>query len=127
MYHIKLQSSGASFTATASEFLNGVPLPLTDVTFEEGAMYFTTGGRKLESGFTEFTNNNDQKRKRNSIKKSVIRRLLDTFHDTSLVADYNLIWENIGNKDRYIAYSARIALENHGVNNWASYINLKLS
>ncbi len=126
MYHIKLQSSGASFTATASEFLNGIPLPLTDVTFgAEGAMYFTTGGRRLESGlYRVWSHNNDQKKEKETASKNLkLRRLLDTFHDTSLVADYNLIWENIGNKDRYIAYSARIALENHGVNNWASYIN----
>jgi hypothetical protein len=39
------------------------------------------------------------------------------------VADYDLVWENIGNSDRYIAYSARIALENHGVEIWASRIH----
>ena len=128
MYHIELQSSGASFTANSSEFLNGIPLPLTDLTFgADGAMYFTTGGRRLQSGlYRVWSDKNDHKKEKEIASKPLkLRKLLDTYHDTSLVADYNLIWENIGNKDRYIAFSARIALENHGVEKWASYINSK--
>jgi putative heme-binding domain-containing protein len=125
MYHIELQSSGASYTATSSEFLNGVPLPLTDLTFgADGAMYFTTGGRRLESGlYRVWSDKKDQKKQKETPRKEVeLRRLLDTYHDTSLVADYDLVWENIGNSDRYIAYGARIALENHGIEIWASRI-----
>ena len=59
--------------------------------------------------------NNQKEEKETPTKALELRRLLDTYHDTSLVADYELVWENIGNSDRYIAYSARIALENHGV------------
>ena len=126
MYHIELQSSGASYTATSSEFLNGVPLPLTDLTFgADGAMYFTTGGRRLASGlYRVWSDKNNQKEEKETPTKALeLRRLLDTYHDTLLMADYDLIWENIGNNDRYITHSARIALENHGIEIWASRIH----
>ncbi|MBC7920719.1 MAG: heme-binding protein, partial [Ferruginibacter sp.] len=50
IYAIHLQPQGASYTAEAEEFISGSPLPLTDgVIGPDGALYFLTGGRRLES------------------------------------------------------------------------------
>ena len=49
--------SGASYTGELEEFLNGSPLPLTDVVInpKDGAMYFTIGGRNTMSGLYRVT------------------------------------------------------------------------
>ncbi len=50
IYAIKLEPQGATYKATAEEFISGAPLPLTDGEIgPDGALYFLTGGRKLIS------------------------------------------------------------------------------
>ena len=50
IYHIELQPDGSSYKGKAEEFISGSPLPLTDGAIgPDGAMYFLTGGRKIES------------------------------------------------------------------------------
>ena len=50
IYAIHLQPEGSSYKATAEEFISGSPLALTDgVIGPDGALYFLTGGRRLES------------------------------------------------------------------------------
>jgi hypothetical protein len=50
IYAVHLEPQGASYTAKAEEFISGAPLPLTDgVIGPDGAMYFLTGGRRLDS------------------------------------------------------------------------------
>jgi glucose/arabinose dehydrogenase len=50
IYAIHLTPKGATYEATAEEFISGAPLPLTDGTIgPDGAFYFATGGRRLES------------------------------------------------------------------------------
>src|SRR6188474_3162560 len=49
-YAIQLKPEGSSYTANAEVFVSGTPLPLTDgMIGPDGALYFLTGGRKLES------------------------------------------------------------------------------
>ena len=57
LYAVHLEPSGASYTATKEEFLTGSPLPLTDAIIrkQDGAMYFTIGGRKVQSGLYRVT------------------------------------------------------------------------
>ena len=57
MYAIHLTPSGATYTAEKEEFLSGIPLPLTDAIIhpKDGAMYFTIGGRRVQSGLYRVT------------------------------------------------------------------------
>ncbi len=57
LYAAHLQPEGASYTAELEEFLNGSPLPLTDVVInpKDGAMYLTIGGRGTMSGVYRVT------------------------------------------------------------------------
>ena len=57
MYAIHLTPQGASFRAEKEEFVAGKPLPLTDVVIhpQDGAMYFTIGGRKTQSALYRVT------------------------------------------------------------------------
>lgn len=57
MYAVHMTPSGASYKATTEEFVTGAPLPLTDLVVSEkdGAMYFATGGRRVQSGLYRVT------------------------------------------------------------------------
>jgi hypothetical protein len=56
LYAVHLKPSGASYTGEKEEFIAGSPLPLTDIVIgEDGAMYFTTGGRRTQSGLYRVT------------------------------------------------------------------------
>lgn len=57
LYAVHLTPSGASYKGALEEFVTGSPLPLTDLVVSEkdGAMYFTTGGRKVQSGLYRVT------------------------------------------------------------------------
>jgi len=50
MHAIHLKPSGSTYSGERDEFLSGLPLPLTDGAIgPDGALYFLTGGRRLES------------------------------------------------------------------------------
>ena len=50
IYSVHLKPKGATYEGTREEFISGSPLPLTDgVIGPDGALYFLTGGRRLES------------------------------------------------------------------------------
>ena len=56
MYHAKLTPNGSSFDAEVTEFISGVPLPLTTgLVGDDGALYFLTGGGRMESGLYRVT------------------------------------------------------------------------
>ena len=57
LYAVHLKPKGASYTATKEEFVTGAPLPITDAIIhpDDGAMYFTIGGRKVQSGLYRVT------------------------------------------------------------------------
>jgi putative heme-binding domain-containing protein len=57
MYAVHLKPSGSTYEGTAEEFVTGTPLPLTDVVVNpaDGAMYFTVGGRGVQSGLYRVT------------------------------------------------------------------------
>ena len=125
MYHVGLEDQGASYVGMRTEFLSGVPLPLTDVaTGDDGAMYFTTGGRRLESGlFRVWYDGKGQKPSVDSVPDELaLRKTLEDLQDPSVRTNKRLIWKELGNPDRFIRYSARVALENHGVEQWMDRI-----
>ncbi len=57
MYAVHMEPDGGTFTGKLEEFITGTPLPLTDVVINphDGAMYFTIGGRKVQSGLYRVT------------------------------------------------------------------------
>ena len=57
LYAVHLKPDGSSYTATKEEFVTGAPLPITDAIIHpgDGAMYFTIGGRRVQSGLYRVT------------------------------------------------------------------------
>lgn len=117
MYYVSLTPEGATYTASYEEFLSGSSLPLTDgIAGDDGAMYFLTGGRRLESGLYRVFYNGDDKAKVQVTKETpltdeqLLRRKLESY-SMGQPADLDLIWSSLGHADRRIRYAARVSLE----------------
>ena len=56
IYAVHLTPNGSTYTATKEEFVTGGPLPVSDAIIgKDGAMYFTIGGRRVQSGLYRVT------------------------------------------------------------------------
>lgn len=124
IYAIYPKSNGASYTATGEEFISGSPLPLTDgVIGPDGALYFLTGGRRLESDMyrvyyagSETKNTAMAKVELNEAQKT--RKKLETYHGKPTAGAVNEAWPFLKDKDRFIRYAARIAVEAQPLSEW---------
>jgi putative heme-binding domain-containing protein len=107
IYAVHLQPSGASYTGRAEVFLKGRPLNVTGIDFgPEGAMYFTTGGRRTQSGLyrVSWTGSPTQANRPKS---------------TSSPAKKNPeIWNALDSSDLWTRHAARVELEMRPVNQW---------
>lgn len=124
IYAVHLEPKGASYSAKAEEFLSGAPLPLTDgVIGPDGAMYFLTGGRRLESDLYRIYYKDN---KENTTPLAAVqpteqqqeRRKLEAFHGGPKAGAVEAAWPFLKNEDRFLRFAARIAIENQPVAEW---------
>lgn len=120
VHTVKLKPSGSSYTAEREEFLSGMPLPLTDgVIGPDGALYFLTGGRRLESDLYRVSYMGDAQWMENRPNDdNITRRMLEEFHEGSNPRALETAWPYLDHKDRFISYAARIAVEHQPVETW---------
>lgn len=125
IYAVELTPDGASYTASAHEFLSGSPLPLTDaVVGEDGAMYLTTGGRRLGSKLYRVTYRGDADTAPSAgpaapTAEAELRLALEALHTPDAPAGaLDTIWPALGHADRHVRYAARIALEHQPAQRW---------
>lgn len=132
VYYIDLKESGSSYEGEKEEFFSGTPLPLTDaIAGSDGALYFATGGRRLNSHFyrlryvgAENTVQEDGQEQEAINELRALRQKLEVFHQSDVPADLSFIWKNLSHSDRFIRYAARIALEHQNPSKWTNrYIN----
>jgi putative heme-binding domain-containing protein len=134
MYFIDLEPDGSTYTGTKEEFLSGTPLPLTDgVVGADGAMYFATGGRRLQSdlyrvyytgteatepaGTTEFTEAQNALRKQRLQWEEVIAQT-----GAAPLPELNDFRVGFASEDRFVRYAARLALEQYPVSDWVEWL-----
>lgn len=125
MYHVALQPEGSSYKANVEEFISGSPLPLTDGAIgPDGALYFLTGGRKINSNlFRVYYGNNDGKDTALTADQSAAaarhtRQQLEAFQGKPDKAAIEMAWPLLNSNDRFIQYAARIAVEHQPVSEW---------
>jgi putative heme-binding domain-containing protein len=124
IYAIRPQADGAGYTASAEEFVSGSPLPLTDgVIGPDGALYFLTGGRRLESDLYRvyYSDNKEGTEKLPGVELTEtqrLRRKLETYHGAPKADAIDFAWPYLNSEDRFIRYAARIAVEHQPVNEW---------
>ena len=132
IYFVDIQPEGATYRAKAEEFLSGTPLPLTDgVIGPDGALYFMTGGRKLDSDLYRVSyKNRDKSGQPRQVadvpslnSEHATRRKLEEYHRPSKDPKaINFIWKYLKDEDRHIRYAARIALEHQPIDSWINKV-----
>ncbi|MCU0400921.1 MAG: c-type cytochrome [Algoriphagus sp.] len=125
IYAIHLTPNGATYDATAEEFISGSPLPLTDgIIGPDGAFYFATGGRRLESDLYRVTYKGELDdyvplTEADLPQEAKLRRELEQYHKAGAPAEgLEKAWAQLGHADRYVQYAARIVLEHQPVDSW---------
>ena len=124
MHAINLKPSGSTYTADREEFLSGLPLPLTDGAIgPDGALYFLTGGRRLESDLYRVSYTGNESTAPVAAvpinAANALRRSLEKFHTGGPnPAAVSTAWPQLKNPDRFIRYAARLALEHQPVSEW---------
>ncbi|MFP6872978.1 MAG: c-type cytochrome [Verrucomicrobiales bacterium] len=132
LYAVHLEAKGSTYSGTFEEFASAQPLPLTDILInpEDGAMYFTVGGRRVQSALYRVTYTGKESTAPVSAAKSAAeckgqrqrRHALESHlqKDASPAAgkDLDHIWQSLGSPDRGIRHAARAALEKQPVGNW---------
>jgi len=125
LYAVHLTPDGSAYRAEAEEFLSGSPLPLTDVVVnpKDGALYFTIGGRKTQSGLYRVTYAG-----KDSTAPSLsgptpgplhtLRHQLESFHGHQDPKAVDAAWPYLSHEDRYIRFAARVAVEHQDVKSW---------
>lgn len=127
IYAVHLKPKGASYTAEAEEFLSGAPLPLTDGVFgPDGALYFMTGGRRLESDLYRVYFEGDEGDVKNVLvtdegtQVRELRKSLEAYHGKPHKDAVANVWPHLKHEDRFVRYAARVALEHQAVSAWSS-------
>lgn len=124
MYAVHLQPNGSSYKATAEEFISGSPLPLTDgLVGPDGAVYFLTGGRRLESDLYRITYTGTESTAAATQAPTVtaehkIRTDLEKYHGEPIAGAVDAAWPYLNHADRFVRYAARVAVEHQPVNQW---------
>lgn len=128
IYAIELTNQGATYTGQREEFLSGLPLPLTDgVIGPDGALYFMTGGRRLDSDLYRVYYNDTadgaqeapvHKGTLTETEENKIRKKLEAYHVGPKEGAVDFAWPYLNHDDRFIRYAARIAIEHQPVSQW---------
>ena len=128
IYAVHLTPDGSSYAGEKEDFVTGQPLQVTDVTIgNEGAMYFTVGGRGTQSSLYRVTYVGDESTEPVSATNDAgsdlraMRHEMESLHgedQTEDLGSISKILQHLGHEDRFIRYSARIALEARPIEHW---------
>lgn len=124
LYAVHLEPRGATYSGTFEEFINGTPLPLTDVVINphDGSMYFAIGGRRVQSGLYRVRYVGDEEVKPGAIDSSnqerLARRQLESLHAGDHPEAVEVAWPYLRSADRSLRYAARVALEHRPLAEW---------
>ncbi|MES2693449.1 MAG: c-type cytochrome [Verrucomicrobiota bacterium] len=126
MYAILMKPDGASFRGEKTEFVGGKPLPLTDmlVNPNDGALYFTVGGRRTQAALYRITYTGSEStapaKAPAPTEAAQLRRKLEALHaDGTGPEAIDTAWPHLSSKDRFVRFAARVAIEKQPADKWA--------
>jgi putative heme-binding domain-containing protein len=131
---VHLEPTGSTYRGTWENFVapkslhsneGKTPLNMTGIVIgNDGAMYFTTGGRHINGGLyrvsytgAEPTTPADLHDASGSEART-LRHELEAFHGHENAKAVDTAWPQLSSPDRFLRYSARIALESQPVEQW---------
>ncbi|MBY5959529.1 c-type cytochrome [Membranicola marinus] len=126
IYAFHLEPNGASYSATAEEFLSGQPLAVVDALIgKDGALYFITGGWSNETKLYRVTYTGSESTAPASYVEDsdaqlsrALRHRLEAYHGTEDPDAVAAAWPHLASEDRFIRNAARIAIEFQPVAHW---------
>lgn len=126
IYAFHLEPDGASYSATAEEFLSGHSLAVVDAVIgNDGAMYFITGGWGNDSKLYRVTYKGDQptaliqnEEISGGTEERSIRKKLEVYHGRQDPRAVALAWPYLAHEDRFTRNAARVAIEFQPVSTW---------
>lgn len=125
MYAAHLKPIGATYTGELEDFITAAPLPLTDVVVNpiDRAMYFTIGGRGVQSGLYRVTYVGDEPtalaaERRNMSELQTLRHSLETLHLGKHPDAVDKAWPYLNHADRFVRHAARTVLEQQPLESW---------
>jgi putative heme-binding domain-containing protein len=126
LYAVHLTPAGSSYSAKLEEFITGQPLPLTDIVVrpQDQAMYFTVGGRKVQSGLYRVTYTGGESTapapaNPAGAEARALRHKLEAFNGVKDPAAITTAWPYLNHADRFIRSAARTAIEHQPAAQWA--------
>lgn len=124
LYAVHLNADGSSYKGEAEEFVIGNPLPLTDVIVNptDGAVYFTVGGRRTQSGLYRLTYTGKESTAPMPLgaatpPERTLRLELESLHKVDATA-VEKAWPHLNHADRFVRFAARTAIEHQPVESW---------
>lgn len=133
---VHLAPNGASYEGAWENFVapkslhatsGKTPFNLTDVVIgNDGAMYFTIGGRNTQSYLYRVTYTGSEPtapadlKNRDGAEARDLRHKLEAFHGRQDPAALDAAWPHLDSDDRFIRYAARLAVESQPVDQWKS-------
>jgi putative heme-binding domain-containing protein len=134
---VHLEPKGATYGGSWEDFVapkslhtkqRKTPLNLTDALIgDDGAMYFTTGGRGTVADLFRVTYTGSepatpipatQQHDGDGAAARELRHQLEAFNVKPDPAAVGFAWPHLGNPDRFIRYAARLAIERNPVAEW---------
>ncbi len=128
IYAVHLEADGSSYRGTFEQFATASPLPVTDIVINphDGAMYFTIGGRRTQSGLYRVTYAGSEATGPAAIASDAgqsareLRASLEALHGPGHGNAVEIAWPHLSSKDRFVQYAARIAIEHRPTSEWAA-------
>lgn len=125
IYAVHLTPDGASYSGIKEDFVSGAPLPVSDALISptDGAMYFTIGGRRVQSGLyrVSYTGKESTEPIPTEVAANAaatLRHQLEVYHGRQDPAAVGAVWPHLGSPDRWIRWAARTALEHQPRESW---------
>lgn len=130
IYAVHMRPDGSTYTGTKEQFCSAAPLPVTDMVVNpsDGAMYFTIGGRRTQSGLYRITYVGDEPNFKlvqgNDLgtRYRGIRKTLEKLHHPKATDAVTQAWKFLGHADRNIRFAARIAIEHQPISEWGQKV-----
>ena len=116
--------AGATYGGPAEVFVEGKPLNVTDLTFVNGTMYFTCGGRGTQAALYRVTYDGPPAAgpvpapDLAAAKARELRRQLEVFHGNQDPKAVETAWPHLDSPDRFIRWAARTAIEFQPFESW---------
>ena len=128
IYAAHLEPDGSSYRGDLEEFISGTPLPVTDAIINpaDGAMYFTIGGRRVQSGLYRVTYTGSDSTAPIDLTKSndkgafdrALRKRLEQLHQPIGASAVEEAWNYLDHSDRFLSWAARTAIEHQPRSAW---------